>query len=117
MLSLSGDPGVEFFEAKVRPLLAAKCFACHSAKLASPMGGLRFDDPRIARSMVKPKEAEASRLIQAVRYQTIGMPPGGKLKDEEIATLTTFLRNAWTNKAPEVTARDVEAIRKLGNTH
>lgn len=40
-----------------------------------------------------------------------------RLSDEEIATLTTFLRNAWTNKAPEVTARDVEAIRKLGNTH
>ena len=40
-----------------------------------------------------------------------------RLSDEEIATLATFLRNAWTNKASEVTARDVEAIRKLGNTH
>ncbi len=40
-----------------------------------------------------------------------------RLSDEEIATLTTFLRNAWTNKASEVTARDVEAIRRLGNTH
>ena len=78
---LFGDPGVDYFGSKVRPLLAAKCYACHSAKLASPMGGLRFDDPRVARSMVKPKEADASRLIQAVRYQSIGMPPGGKMKD------------------------------------
>lgn len=40
-----------------------------------------------------------------------------RLSDEEIATLATFLRNAWTNEAPEVTAQDVEAIRKLGNAH
>ena len=88
---LFGDPGVDYFEAKVRPLLAAKCYACHSAKLASPMGGLRFDDPRVARSMVKPKEADASRLIQAIRYQSIGMPPGGKMKDEEIAILVQWV--------------------------
>jgi len=88
---LSGDPGVDFFEAKVRPLLAAKCYGCHSAKLASPMGGLRLDDPQIARSVVKPKEADASRLIQAVRYQSIGMPPGGRLKEEEIAALVQWV--------------------------
>lgn len=40
-----------------------------------------------------------------------------RLSDEEIATLATFLRNAWTNKASDVTAQDVEAIRKLGNSH
>ncbi len=91
VLPLLGDPGVEYFETKVRPLLAAKCFACHSAKLASPMGGLRFDDPQVARSVVKPKDADASRMIQAVRYQTIGMPPGGKLKDEDIATLVKWV--------------------------
>ena len=90
-LPLFGDPGVEYFEAKVRPLLAAKCYACHSAKLASPMGGLRFDDPRVLSSVVKPKDADASRMIQAVRYQTVGMPPGGKLKDEEIATLVKWV--------------------------
>jgi len=88
---LPGDPGVEYFEAKVRPLLATKCFGCHSAKLASPMGGLRFDDPGVVRSTVKPNEADSSRLIQAVRYQTIGMPPGGKLKDDEISVLVKWV--------------------------
>ncbi len=82
---------MEYFEAKVRPLLAAKCYACHSAKLASPMGGLRFDDPGVVRAAVKPNEADASRLIQAVRYKTIGMPPGGKLKEDEIATLVKWV--------------------------
>ena len=104
---LFGDPGVDYFEAKVRPLLAAKCYGCHSAKLASPMGGLRFDDPRVARSMVKPKEADASRLIQAIRYQSIGMPPGGKLKDEEIATLVQWVEMGAPvpNTAVAITAR------------
>jgi len=40
-----------------------------------------------------------------------------RLSDDEIATLATFLRNAWTNKASAVTTQDVEAIRKLGNAH
>lgn len=91
LLPLPGDTGVEFFETKVRPLLASKCYGCHSAKLPSPMGGLRLDDPRVARSVVKPGEADASRMIQAVRYQTIGMPPGGKLQPEEIATLVKWV--------------------------
>src|SRR5260370_17097041 len=32
--------GIEFFEKNVRPLLAARCYGCHSSKLAKPMGGL-----------------------------------------------------------------------------
>ena len=32
--------GVEFFEMRVRPVLAANCFACHTA---SKMGGLQVD--------------------------------------------------------------------------
>jgi hypothetical protein len=31
------------FETKIRPVLAAKCYACHSSKLKSPMGGLVLD--------------------------------------------------------------------------
>jgi uncharacterized membrane protein len=77
---LLADPGADFFEAKVRPLLAAKCYACHSAKSAAPMAGLRFDDPAIAHK-------SAAKILPAVRYESIGMPPTGKLKPDEIATL------------------------------
>src|SRR5690606_14614921 len=39
-----GEPvGVDFFEAKIRPLLVAKCYACHSAE-TKPAGGLRVDE-------------------------------------------------------------------------
>ncbi len=105
----SADPGVDFFETKVRPLLATKCYGCHSNKLASPMGGLRLDSPTVARSLVKPKDADASRLIQAVRYQTIGMPPGGKLKDAEISTLEQWV--AMGAPVPEAVAAKTAAAK------
>ena len=29
--------GTEFFEKEIRPVLAEKCYGCHSSKLDSPM--------------------------------------------------------------------------------
>lgn len=40
-----------------------------------------------------------------------------RLSDDEIAALATFLRSAWSNKAPEVTAQDVSVVRNLGTGH
>ena len=37
------DAGLEFFEKQVRPLLAARCYECHSAKSVKLQGGLRLD--------------------------------------------------------------------------
>jgi mono/diheme cytochrome c family protein len=34
-----------------------------------------------------------------------------RLSDEEVATLATFLRDGWHNKAPAVTAAEVKAVR------
>ena len=33
----------DFFEAKIRPVLAKNCYGCHSSKLKSPMSGLALD--------------------------------------------------------------------------
>ena len=35
--------GVDFFEAKIRPVLAEHCYECHSAKAKKLRGGLRLD--------------------------------------------------------------------------
>src|SRR4051812_41534982 len=78
---------VDFFETRVRPVLAASCFSCHSS---APLGGLRLDS---AESMLKggshgpavvPGEPEKSLLITAVMHTDakLKMPMGGsKLKD------------------------------------
>ena len=100
VLPLFGDPGTDFFEAKVRPLLAAKCFACHSAKSAAPMAGLRFDDPAVAHK-------SAAKILPAVRYESVGMPPTGKLKPDEIATL-----EKWAEMGAPVPATPAAAATK-----
>ncbi len=105
-LPLAADPGLDFYEAKVRPLLAGKCYGCHSAKLASPMGGVRLDGAAGLRAVVKAGAPEASRMIQAVRYQSVGMPPGGRLKDEEVAVLEKWV--AMGAPAPEGGAAKAE---------
>ena len=37
------ESGAEFFEKKIRPVLATRCYGCHSSKLRSPMGELVLD--------------------------------------------------------------------------
>ena len=38
------DPAsLEFFEKEIRPLLASRCYECHSAQTATPFAGLRLD--------------------------------------------------------------------------
>ncbi len=87
----------EFFESRVRPLLFNSCFGCHNDK--SHQGGLRLDS---LDAMLKgggggpalvPSDVEKSHIIAAVRYTgALKMPPTGKLKDEEIATLTEWVK-------------------------
>src|SRR5262245_33840128 len=63
----------EFFEKKIRPLLAEKCYSCHSSKSKVPMGGLRLDTMSAILKggdtgpAVKPGDKE-SLLLRAVSY-------------------------------------------------
>src|SRR5205809_7098702 len=44
MQSAKPDPaGIEFFERKIRPVLADKCYECHSADAKKIKGGLVLD--------------------------------------------------------------------------
>ncbi len=92
------DPALEeFFEAKVRPVLADNCLECHGAEKSK--GGLRLD-ARTAMlkggdtgPVVVPGKPAESALIDAIRYEGDGqMPPKGKLKDAEIAALTEWVK-------------------------
>jgi len=87
---------LEFFEKKIRPLLAEHCYKCHRAKSKKLKGGLRLDhsagvlkggDSGAAFVSGKP---EQSRLIEAVGYDNVDleMPPSGKLTAAQIADLT-----------------------------
>jgi hypothetical protein len=120
------DPAqVEFFEKRVRPLLAANCFPCHSSELAE--AGLRLDARAAALTggdsgpALIPGEPDKSRLVEAIGYRNVDlrMPPKGKLADEQIGVLTAWVKMGapWPEAAvrapaPEagfkVTAKDRE---------
>jgi cytochrome c553 len=92
------DPArLEFFEGKVRPVLANNCIGCHGPD--KQKAGLRLDSKdALARGgdsgpVVKPGDPENSRLIEVIRYDAdTQMPPKRKLKDAEIADLTEWIR-------------------------
>src|SRR6266542_2120256 len=97
----------EFFEKKVRPIFAANCQRCHNAK--SKVAGLdlttaeafqRGGDSGPVINKEKPEESrllkekpEESRLLKVIGYDgETKMPPAGRLKDHEIATLTEWVK-------------------------
>src|SRR5262245_27564153 len=87
----------DFFETKVRPVLANSCLDCHTDMRS---GGLRLDSRE---AMLKggksgpalvPGDPEKSLLIQAVRQTgALKMPKGGKLTAAEIDGLVEWVKN------------------------
>jgi mono/diheme cytochrome c family protein len=96
----AGTP--EFFENKIRPILANNCFGCHTN---SQLGGLRLDTLDGMKkggkrgAAIVPGDAENSLLIKAVRQTdpALKMPYGGKLQASEIADLEAWVKAgaAW----------------------
>jgi hypothetical protein len=87
----------DFFETRIRPLLAKHCYSCHTA---SQMGGLRVDSRerllqggKSGQAAVVAGDAEASLLIHAVERRTarLSMPPQTKLSATEIADLRQWI--------------------------
>src|SRR5262245_46926600 len=89
--------GVEFFEKRVRPVLAEHCYSCHGPK--KQRAGLALDTlASILKGgdrgpAVVPGKPDSSLLIQAVCYSgDLRMPPKGKLKEAQIADLVAWVK-------------------------
>lgn len=99
----------QFFEQKVRPVLATKCQQCHGPEKQE--SGLRLDSRaavlaggEITEKMVIVGEPENSPLIKAVRHEgDIHMPPKEKLGEADIEALAAWVKMGlpWPN-SPEV---------------
>ena len=92
------NPSAEFFEKEIRPVLADKCYGCHSSKLKSPMGGLVLDTKAGLKlggngGPILAADAKSSRLLKALSYNEtdLRMPPAGKLPDEKIAAFEKWI--------------------------
>src|SRR5688572_20807856 len=90
--------GVEFFEKKIRPMLAENCYRCHGPEKQE--GGLRLDHVAGIRkggdrgAAIEAGQPDRSYLIQAVRYKDkdLQMPPKGRLPLEQIADLEAWVQ-------------------------
>ena len=88
---------VEFFEKKVRPVLAEQCYSCHGEKKQS--AGLRLDTAAGLKQgaddgpVVTPGDPAKSRLVASVaRAGDFPMPPKAALPPDAVAALTAWVK-------------------------
>lgn len=92
--------GSAFFESRIRPLLIEHCYECHSAERNKLKGGLALDTREgIERGgesgpLLQRGQPDASRLIEAVRYQNrdFQMPPKKPLPEHAVRDLEQWVR-------------------------
>jgi len=96
---------VEFFEKKVRPILANSCYACHSAE-TKPAGGLRVDDRNgllmggNGGAAIVPGDPAKGTFLQRINHTDPKrkMPKeGDELTETQVADLTAWIKSgaAW----------------------
>lgn len=110
---------IEFFESRVRPVLADSCVRCHGAQKQS--SGLRLDSRESILTggengpAIVPGDAEKSLLIQAVRYahEDIKMPPKGKLADPPIEALAAWVKMGAPWAKGPIASEDAKAKATL----
>jgi hypothetical protein len=96
-----------FFEVKVRPVLAGRCFKCHGGDKVS--SGLRVDSRDALLKggergpALVPGQAERSLLLRALRHQDDGlkMPPNTRLPAQTVQDFATWISQGavWPAKA------------------
>ncbi len=115
---------LEFFEHKIRPILVKHCIECHSdaaAKVNHLKGGLRVDSRDGLRRggdsgpAVVPKNGDQSLLLEALRYQSLQMPPQGKLPANVIADFEEWIARGAADPRMEmsnlVTPKAIDLVK------
>lgn len=105
----AADDDVEFFEKKIRPVLIAHCYECHSADSKTPGGNLLLDTRAGVLSggdsgpAIHAGQPDESVLIKAIRYtdDSVKMPPKGKLPEAVIADLEEWVKRGAVDPRTE----------------
>jgi mono/diheme cytochrome c family protein len=115
----------QFFESKIRPLLADHCWDCHGADVQE--SGFRMDSRNnilaggnSGKAISVPGNPDGSYLMQVVRHEVkVTMPPDDKLADEQLAALATWIEwgmpwpsSSMTNAAPLTKEQRYEMARR-----
>ncbi|MCA9270057.1 MAG: DUF1549 domain-containing protein, partial [Planctomycetales bacterium] len=114
--TLSGEDR-EFFEQKIRPVLAKHCYECHAAG-AKEIGGKLLLDSR--EGLLKGGQSgpafvsgdpEKSLLVQSLRYDGVEMPPDAPLPEAVIRDFAQWVqRGAPAPRGSETAKGDAQAL-------
>jgi hypothetical protein len=114
-----------FFKSRIRPVLVKHCYECHSAKSKKVTGGLLLDTAGGFRkggdsgASFVPGKPEESLLMQALRYESLEMPPADRLPDNVIKDFQRWIQMGAPDSRTEVATQrvrqaiDIEAGRKF----
>jgi len=100
-VALAQSPALDHFETKIRPVLVARCYGCHSAGAAAIQGGLRLDSTAAMQRggnsgpVVLAGDADGSVLIRSIRRtdKSLQMPPGPGLSKEVVADFERWVKD------------------------
>lgn len=89
----------EFFEKEVRPILANRCYSCHSERSGQREGGLLLDsrpgwqEGGDSGKVISPGDLSKSLLVTAIRYADPDrqMPPDRRLSEHEVSVLEKWV--------------------------
>jgi hypothetical protein len=103
---------LDHFEKKIRPVLVAQCYGCHSAEAEAKKklrGGLKLDTRDALRAggdsgpAVVPGKPAESLLLKTLRYDgDVRMPPKGKLPDAVLADFEKWIRTGAADPRADV---------------
>ncbi len=114
-LTAPSDTELEFFEAKIRPVLVEKCYSCHSSEAEILKGGLHLDSREglltggDSGAAAIPQNPAESLLIQSLKYESFEMPPSGKLPDAVIADFERWVEMGMPD--PRVSGKPISVQR------
>lgn len=96
---LGAEPGEDFFEKRIRPILVEHCYDCHSRESGKAKGGLTLDSTASIAAggesgpVIIPGDSDASLLIQRVHHREPEhrMPPDYRLHDNLLEDLKSWV--------------------------
>ena len=120
LLALQAGADPDVFEKKIRPVLAERCYSCHSASSGKHKGGLVLDSRE---GLLKggdsgpaavPGDPGRSLFLRAVTYaDELKMPPKGKLPASVVEDLGAWIRGGlpWPADAATQARVAAESVR------
>jgi cytochrome c553 len=117
---------LQFFETRIRPVLADRCYKCHSREADKIKGGLMLDTREgmlhggDTGPAIDPGKPEDSLLLDAIGYKDadLQMPPKGeKLSDQQVADMTEWIRRGAPDPRSLVAKGSSSAYGGVGREH